>query len=104
MNKEGPPQFTTEWPTRGGIPHERSSCGHHGHRRRVMELYYPLITYFLIRLRTRLSSQKMPIRVRDNLCAIGTARVGTSASLLQVEGNSFRTHPFFYIIIKKRKK
>src|SRR3546814_5737160 len=82
MNKEGPPQFTTEWPTRGGIPHERSSCGHHGHRRSVMELYYPLLTYFLIRLRTRLSSQKMPIRVRHDLCAIGTARVGTSASLL----------------------
>src|SRR3546814_4197649 len=82
------------------IPHERSSCGHHGHRRSVMELYYPLLTYFLIRLRTRLSSQKMPIRVRHDLCAIGTARVGTSASLLHVEGNSCRTLRFFSIIIR----
>src|SRR3546814_11944235 len=88
MNKEGPPQFTTEWPTRGGIPHDRSSCGHHGHRRSVMELYYPLLTYFLIRLRTRLSSQKLPISVRPDLCAIGTANVGTSASRLHAVGNS----------------
>src|SRR3546814_14425658 len=67
-----------------------------------MELYYPLLTYFLIRLRTRLSSQKMPIRVRHALCAIGTARVGTSASLLHVAGNSCRTLRFFSIIITRR--
>src|SRR3546814_8154232 len=44
----------------------------------------------------------MPIRVRHDLCAIGTARVGTSASLLHVEGNSCRNLRFFSIIIKRR--